>query len=109
MFSLDKRGKWSRKRANEDEGDVTYINQRNKVFNKKVSIFPGSFRSLNVCRSRASTTNTRPKYVIASSVELPSNDLSSSTGMLHNLLLLRYVYSDDTLYYKKMLSIQRAG
>ncbi|CCA72648.1 hypothetical protein PIIN_06585 [Serendipita indica DSM 11827] len=36
---LDKRGKWSRKRANEDEGDVTYINQRNKVFNKKIARF----------------------------------------------------------------------
>jgi hypothetical protein len=37
--SLDKRGKFSRKRANDDEGDITYINERNKVFNKKVS-FP---------------------------------------------------------------------
>ncbi|KIM27800.1 hypothetical protein M408DRAFT_329751 [Serendipita vermifera MAFF 305830] len=36
---LDKRGKWSRKRTNEDEGDITYINERNKVFNKKISRF----------------------------------------------------------------------
>ncbi|KAG8824880.1 hypothetical protein FRC17_008994 [Serendipita sp. 399] len=36
---LDKRGKWSRKRTNEDEGDVTYINERNKVFNKKIARF----------------------------------------------------------------------
>lgn len=27
----------SRKRANEDEGDVTYINDANKVFNKKIN------------------------------------------------------------------------
>ncbi|PVF98719.1 SYF2-domain-containing protein [Serendipita vermifera] len=36
---LDKRRKWSRKRTNEDEGDVTYINERNKVFNKKIARF----------------------------------------------------------------------
>lgn len=34
---LDKRGKWSRKRINAEEGDITYINERNKVFNAKVS------------------------------------------------------------------------
>lgn len=33
----EKRKKFSRKRANEDEGDVTYINERNKVFNKKIA------------------------------------------------------------------------
>jgi len=33
---LDKRAKWSRKRLNTDEGDITYINERNRVFNKKV-------------------------------------------------------------------------
>lgn len=38
--SVDKKSKFSRKRANEDEGDVTYINERNRVFNKKVSLFP---------------------------------------------------------------------
>ena len=37
--SVDKKSKFSRKRANEDEGDVTYINERNRVFNKKVSLF----------------------------------------------------------------------
>ena len=34
--SIDKKKKFSRKRNNEDEGDITYINERNKVFNKKV-------------------------------------------------------------------------
>jgi len=34
---LDKRAKWSRKRLNTDEGDITYINERNRVFNKKIS------------------------------------------------------------------------
>lgn len=35
--SIDKKSKFSRKRNNEDEGDITYINERNRVFNKKVS------------------------------------------------------------------------
>jgi len=34
---VDKKRKFSRKRANEDEGDITYINERNRIFNKKVS------------------------------------------------------------------------
>ncbi|RPD76187.1 SYF2-domain-containing protein [Lentinus tigrinus ALCF2SS1-7] len=34
---VDKKSKFSRKRANEDEGDVTYINERNRVFNKKIA------------------------------------------------------------------------
>ncbi|KAI0827287.1 SYF2 splicing factor-domain-containing protein [Trametes gibbosa] len=36
-FSVDKKKKFSRKRHNEDEGDVTYINERNRVFNKKIA------------------------------------------------------------------------
>ncbi|KAA1471919.1 SYF2-domain-containing protein [Dentipellis sp. KUC8613] len=34
---VDKKRKFSRKRANEDEGDITYINERNRVFNKKIA------------------------------------------------------------------------
>jgi len=34
--SIDKKSKFSRKRPNEDEGDITYINEHNRVFNKKV-------------------------------------------------------------------------
>ncbi|KAK7062856.1 Pre-mRNA-splicing factor SYF2 [Paramarasmius palmivorus] len=34
---IDKRGKFSRKRLNEEEGDITYINEHNRVFNKKAS------------------------------------------------------------------------
>ncbi|RDX42867.1 SYF2-domain-containing protein [Lentinus brumalis] len=34
---VDKKSKFSRKRHNEDEGDVTYINERNRVFNKKIA------------------------------------------------------------------------
>ncbi|KAI0705468.1 SYF2-domain-containing protein [Earliella scabrosa] len=34
---VDKKSKFSRKRHNEDEGDITYINERNKVFNKKIA------------------------------------------------------------------------
>lgn len=36
VHSVDKKRKFSRKRANEDEGDITYINERNRIFNKKV-------------------------------------------------------------------------
>ena len=40
LCSVDKKKKFSRKRNNEEEGDITYINERNKVFNKKVrSVF----------------------------------------------------------------------
>jgi len=35
--SQDKKNKFSRKRLNEDEGDITYINERNRVFNKKIA------------------------------------------------------------------------
>jgi pre-mRNA-splicing factor SYF2 len=34
--SIDKRRKFSRKRPNDDTGDITYINEKNRVFNKKV-------------------------------------------------------------------------
>ncbi|KAG7095633.1 hypothetical protein E1B28_006356 [Marasmius oreades] len=34
---LDKRAKFSRKRLNEEEGDITYINEHNRVFNKKIA------------------------------------------------------------------------
>jgi pre-mRNA-splicing factor SYF2 len=46
-ISIDKKGQFSRKRHNEDEGDITYINEQNRVFNKKVSCgVLGSVRSL---------------------------------------------------------------
>ncbi|KAI0301342.1 SYF2-domain-containing protein [Russula brevipes] len=34
---LDKRRKFSRKRPNEDTGDITYINEKNRIFNKKIA------------------------------------------------------------------------
>jgi hypothetical protein len=65
--SIDKKGKFSRKRLNEDEGDITYINERNRVFNKKVRIPPALFPSCfvlilttlshSICRSRGTTIN----------------------------------------------------
>ena len=39
--SIDKRRKFSRKRPNEDTGDVTYINEKNRIFNKKVQLPSG--------------------------------------------------------------------
>ncbi|KAM0753910.1 SYF2-domain-containing protein [Meredithblackwellia eburnea MCA 4105] len=38
-LDLDKRQKRSRERKNEDEGDITYINEKNKHFNKKLDRF----------------------------------------------------------------------
>ncbi|KAF9525265.1 SYF2 splicing factor-domain-containing protein [Crepidotus variabilis] len=34
---IDKKSKFSRKRPNDDEGDITYINEHNRVFNKKIA------------------------------------------------------------------------
>ncbi|KAH6903160.1 pre-mRNA-splicing factor SYF2 [Coprinopsis sp. MPI-PUGE-AT-0042] len=34
---IEKKGKFHRKRTNEDEGDITYINEHNRVFNKKIA------------------------------------------------------------------------
>ncbi|KAJ7623684.1 SYF2-domain-containing protein [Roridomyces roridus] len=34
---IDKKSKFSRKRPNEDQGDITYINEHNRVFNKKIA------------------------------------------------------------------------
>ncbi|GLB39801.1 putative SYF2 splicing factor [Lyophyllum shimeji] len=34
---IDKKSKFSRKRLNEPEGDITYINEQNRVFNKKIA------------------------------------------------------------------------
>jgi len=34
---LDKRQKRSRKRGDEDQGDITWINEKNRMFNKKLS------------------------------------------------------------------------
>ena len=36
--SVDKKSKFSRKRPNHDQGDITYINEHNRVFNKKVRL-----------------------------------------------------------------------
>ena len=52
ICSTDKKNKFSRKRANEDEGDITYINEANRVFNKKVRSFllPNYSRLILVCQ-----------------------------------------------------------
>ena len=79
-FSQDKKNKFSRKRLNEDEGDITYINERNRVFNKKVSPFifilylhpPLTLTFYN--RLRATTTNTPRRSGPASSAALPCEE-----------------------------------
>lgn len=66
FYSIDKKGKFSRKRLNEDEGDITYINERNRVFNKKVRccllLFLASYwHSCRSSRSHDTMINTHQK------------------------------------------------
>ena len=71
-FSIDKKAKFSRKRLNEEEGDITYINERNRVFNKKVWSFCLSQLAEPIyvrCRLRDITTNTLLRFGRALSVE----------------------------------------
>lgn len=35
--SIDKRQKRSRKRENEEQGDITWINEKNRMFNRKLA------------------------------------------------------------------------
>ncbi|KAJ3509608.1 hypothetical protein NLJ89_g5132 [Agrocybe chaxingu] len=42
---IDKKGKFSRKRLNEVEGDITYINEQNRVFNKKIARYYDKYTS----------------------------------------------------------------
>ncbi|KDQ17941.1 hypothetical protein BOTBODRAFT_104606 [Botryobasidium botryosum FD-172 SS1] len=42
---IDNRNKFSRQRLNEDEGDITYINERNRQFNKKIGRFYDKYTS----------------------------------------------------------------
>ena len=101
---LDKRAKWSRKRLNTDEGDITYINERNRVFNKKVHrhIHPLTFSFFLACTDKLAfdrlggiTTSIPRRSGRASSVGL----LYSPFAVLHRGLALlrvslsRYMYS----------------
>ena len=60
--SLDKRGKFSRKRLNEDEGDITYINERNRVFNKKVRKLAKTFQAWDINLSLCQIARYYDKY-----------------------------------------------
>ncbi|KAK0205455.1 SYF2-domain-containing protein [Desarmillaria ectypa] len=42
---IDKKSKFSRKRPNEEEGDITYINEANRVFNKKIARYYDKYTS----------------------------------------------------------------
>jgi hypothetical protein len=69
--SIDKKGKFSRKRLNEDEGDITYINEHNRVFNKKVSkTFSFFVACADGTRLRDTTTSIRLRFGLALSVGL---------------------------------------
>jgi len=42
---IEKREKYSRRRAHQDEADIDYINERNMKFNKKLARFYDPFTS----------------------------------------------------------------
>ena len=90
-YSIDKKAKFSRKRLNEDEGDITYINERNRVFNKKVGLLLFAFAaSIHVAfRLRDITTNTLPRSGQALSAELRC---SFYTLVYYTCLLCRLYY-----------------
>jgi hypothetical protein len=71
-YSIDKKGKFSRKRLNEDEGDITYINERNRVFNKKVCYStptPLKYKLKMSNRLHDTTTNIPQRFGLVSSGE----------------------------------------
>ena len=85
--SIDKKGKFSRKRLNEEEGDITYINEHNRVFNKKVGFFFVNLPiqvtlSLLPYRLRGTTTNIHQRFGPASSVAQRCNLVFFHTGRL---------------------------
>ena len=43
FFRIEKRAKYSRRRAHDEEADIDYINERNMKFNKKLERFYGSY------------------------------------------------------------------
>lgn len=43
MFRIEKRAKYSRRRAYNDDSDIDYINERNAKFNKKAERFYGKY------------------------------------------------------------------
>lgn len=44
-YRIEKREKYSRRRAHQDEADIDYINERNMKFNKKLARFYDPFTS----------------------------------------------------------------
>lgn len=80
LLSIDRRRNFSKTRVNEKEGDITYINEANKVFNKKVS---RSARSkyvarvlISLCLPRSSATTTSI---------LQKSGRTSKEGLLYNI------------------------
>lgn len=75
-LDADKKRKFSRKRANEDEGDITYINERNRIFNKKVrlrvscGVKGARVLTVSSCRLQGTTTSIRRRFGTVSSAVL---------------------------------------
>jgi hypothetical protein len=88
--SIDKKGKFSRKRLNEDEGDITYINERNRVFNKKVGTKDSSVNAVtdprHSCRLRGITTNIQQRF-----------GQVSSAARLCNCFIIHVLYGRPSL------------
>lgn len=107
LFSIDKKSKFSRKRPNQDDGDITYINERNRVFNKKVisnhtlahpPLFFTHYPVMCLLRLQDSTTNTQRKSVPASNVEQLCKPLPHT--MLSHEGSLWVCYQSDCVIYE---------
>ena len=107
LFSIDKKGKFSRKRLNDDEGDITYINEHNRVFNKKVSstilvFFKGPLHFLSV-RLQDIMTSIRQKFGPALSVAQHSDASFPSSNRASCILqtqLFNYLIYSARRYIK---------
>lgn len=103
--SIDKKSKFSRKRLNEDEGDITYINERNRVFNKKV-IVTSSFAlvapidiSIPLFRLHDTMTSIPPRSGLASNGALPcSSSVCVVFICISFVLVLSYIIHALTIH-----------
>jgi hypothetical protein len=90
LHSIDKKSKFSRKRPHQDEGDITYINEHNRVFNKKV--IPASYISEChphfISRLHDTTTSTQRKSGQASSVVQHYSSRASIMGSIHTYIFI---------------------
>jgi hypothetical protein len=77
-YSLDKRQKRSRKRENEDQGDITWINEKNRMFNKKLARYYDDV-----------TKETRDNFERGESIILQTHPLFPRASLSSKLTIIR--------------------